>query len=125
MAICFSCDGRIKVSRLAETGAMTVAMSEVSAGGSAKRAQMLIDGSWVEALSGKEILVESPGNRRTIGRVPRGGVEDIDRAVEAAAAAFPGWSRVVPRERGGLLQKIADAVEAQVEELAHIVAEET
>ena len=69
--------------------------------------------------------VESPGNRRTIGSVPRGGAEDIDRAVKAASAAFPAWSRVVPRDRGRLLQKIADAVEARVEELARIIAEET
>jgi betaine-aldehyde dehydrogenase len=100
-------------------------MSKAQAGASPKRTQMLIDGSWVEAISGKEILVESPGNRRTIGSVPRGGAEDIDRAVKAATAAFPAWSRVVPRDRGRLLQKIADAVEARVEELARIIAEET
>jgi acyl-CoA reductase-like NAD-dependent aldehyde dehydrogenase len=104
---------------------MAVAMSKVPAGTSPKRTQMLIDGSWVDAVSGKEILVESPGNRRTIGSVPRGGAEDIDRAVKAATAAFPAWSRVVPRDRGRLLQKIADAVEARVEELARIIAEET
>jgi acyl-CoA reductase-like NAD-dependent aldehyde dehydrogenase len=57
--------------------------------------------------------------------VPRGGTEDIDRAVQAAHKAFAGWSRVIPRERGRALQKIADAVEARVEELAKIVAEET
>ena len=45
--------------------------------------------------------------------------------MKAASAAFPAWSRVVPRDRGRLLQKIADAVEARVEELARIIAEET
>jgi acyl-CoA reductase-like NAD-dependent aldehyde dehydrogenase len=104
---------------------MAVAMSKAQAGTGTKRAQMLIDGSWVDAVSGKEILVESPGNRRTIGSVPRGQAEDIGRAVKAAAAAFPAWSHVVPRDRGRLLQKIADAVEARVEELARIIAEET
>src|SRR5262245_59040283 len=104
---------------------MVVAMSKVPAAIGPKRPQMLIDGSWVDAVSGKEILVESPGNRRTIGSVPRGRAEDIDRAVAAARRAFPGWSRVVPRERGRLLLRIADAVEARVEELARIIAEET
>src|SRR6266508_6294221 len=47
------------------------------------------------------------------------------RAVQAASKAFASWSRVIPRERGRMLQKIADAVEAQVEELARIVAEDT
>ena len=62
---------------------------------------------------------------KIIASIPRGGAEDVDRAVKAASKAFPGWSRVIPRERGRMLQKIADAVEARVEELARIVAEET
>jgi len=104
---------------------MAVAMSTATAGASRKRAQMLIGGSWVDSVSGKEIPVESPGNRQVIGSIPRGGTEDVDRAVKAAHDAFVGWSRVIPRERGRMLQKIADAVEARVEELARIVAEET
>jgi betaine-aldehyde dehydrogenase len=90
-----------------------------------RRVQMLIDGAWVDTASGQAIVVEAPGTRRPIASVPRGGAEDIDRAVNAAAAAFPAWSKVPPRERGRLLQKIADAVEARVEELARVIAEET
>ena len=86
---------------------------------------MLIDGSWVDSTSGKEISVESPGNSQVVASVPRGSAEDVDRAVQAASKAFTSWSRVIPRERGRMLQKIADAVEARVEELARIVAEET
>jgi betaine-aldehyde dehydrogenase len=90
-----------------------------------KPVQMLIDGEWVDAAKGGSIAVGAPGSRRTIASVPRGQAEDVDRAVKAATAAFPGWSRIVPRERGRILQKIADAVEARVEELARIIAEET
>ena len=104
---------------------MAVAMSKTKPASMSKRAQMLIDGGWAESACGREIAVESPGNRQIIGTVPRGGAEDIDRAVEAASNAFAGWSRVIPRERGRLLQKIADAVEGRVEELARIIAEET
>jgi betaine-aldehyde dehydrogenase len=57
--------------------------------------------------------------------VPRGGAEDIDRAVKAANAAFPAWSKTPPRERGRILQKVADAIEARLEELAFTIAEET
>src|SRR5262245_50163363 len=96
--------------------AMSAATSEVA---------MLIDGSWVGSVAGGSIAVESPGNRRHFAKVPRGNAEDVDLAVTAATRAFPGWSRVAPRERGRLLQKIADEVEARVEELARIVAEET
>ena len=104
---------------------MAVPMRKTTAATTGKRAQMLIDGSWVDSTSGKEIPVESPGNRQNIGSIPRGGAEDVDRAVRAASKAFASWSRVIPRERGRVLQKIADAVEARVEELARIVAEET
>jgi acyl-CoA reductase-like NAD-dependent aldehyde dehydrogenase len=90
-----------------------------------KRAQMLIDGAWTDGASGKTIDVENPGNRRVIASIPRGGAEDVNRAVEAATKAFPAWSKVAPRDRGRLLQKIADVMEARAEELARIVAEET
>jgi acyl-CoA reductase-like NAD-dependent aldehyde dehydrogenase len=102
---------------------MAVAMSKAPA--APKRTQMLIDGIWVDAASGEQIVIEAPGNRQPIASVPRGRAEDIDRAVAAARQAFPAWSRVVPRERGRLLLRIADAVEARVEELARIIAEET
>jgi len=104
---------------------MAVAMSKTTAATTGKRAQMLIDGSWVDSTSGNQISVESPGNRQIIASIPRGGADDVGRAVQAASKAFASWSRVIPRERGRMLQKIADAVEAQVEELARIVAEET
>src|SRR5262245_17388836 len=101
---------------------MAMSSAAAAAGG---RAQMLIDGSWVDSVSAKEIPVENPGNRQIVGSIPRGSAEDVDRAVKAAACAFPSWSRTIPRERGRMLQKIADAAEARVEELARIVAEET
>ena len=102
-----------------------MALAENPAAPAPRRAQMLIDGEWTDSAGGGEIVVESPGNRKPIASVPRGGAEDVDRAVAAAAKAFESWSRVVPRERGRMLQKIADAVEARVEELARIIAEET
>src|SRR5262245_63987481 len=106
--------------------AMAVAMSSAAAAGAkARKVEMLIDGSWVGSSGGEEIAVENPANRRLIASVPRGNAEDVDRAVSAASRAFASWSRLAPRERGRLLQKIADAVEARVEELAKLIAEET
>ena len=104
---------------------MAVAQSAAAAGNKKKHVQMLIDGGWVEAASGEHIRIESPGNRQVIATVPRGGAEDIDRAVKAATEAFTSWSRIAPRDRGRMLLKIADAVEARAEELARIIAEET
>ncbi|TMJ77130.1 MAG: betaine-aldehyde dehydrogenase, partial [Alphaproteobacteria bacterium] len=57
---------------------MAVAMSKAPSA-SGKRTQMLIDGSWADSASGKEISVESPGNRQIIASIPRGNAEDVDR----------------------------------------------
>ena len=90
-----------------------------------KSEKMLIDGEWVGAADGRELPVEAPGTRAIIAHTPRGNAEDIARAVNAAEAAFSSWSRVAPRDRGRLLQKIADKLEERVEELSLILAEET
>ena len=90
-----------------------------------RKARMLIGGRWVDSASGEVLEVEDPAHRRPIAEVPRGGAEDVARAVQAAADAFPAWSRTIPRERGRLLARIADALEARVEELARTIALET
>jgi acyl-CoA reductase-like NAD-dependent aldehyde dehydrogenase len=87
--------------------------------------RMLIGGEWQEAASGQTIVVENPGRRQPIGEVPRGGAEDVDRAVDAAGAAFPAWARVPPRERGQACLDIAGVLEARQEELARLIASET
>jgi acyl-CoA reductase-like NAD-dependent aldehyde dehydrogenase len=90
-----------------------------------RKAQMLIGGKWVEAASGETFQVEDPAHRAPIAEVPRGSAEDVDRAMKAAAEAFPAWSRTPPRERSRILARIADALEARVEELARTIALET
>ena len=93
--------------------------------GALRHVRMLIDGKRVDAVSGQVLTVENPGRRTPIATIPRGAAEDVDRAVQAAHRAFPGWSRTVPRQRGRLLLRIAEALEARIEELARTVAEET
>src|SRR3974390_950236 len=90
-----------------------------------KKERMLIGGKWADSTSGEWLEVEDPAHRRPIAEVPRGRSEDVERAVKAAAEAFPAWSRMIPRERGRLLARIADALEARVEELARTIALET
>ena len=87
--------------------------------------QMLIGGEWRDARSGKTLVVENPARREPIGEVPRAQAEDVDLAVEAAAAAFPAWAHTPPRERGRALLTIAEALEARLEELARLIASET
>jgi acyl-CoA reductase-like NAD-dependent aldehyde dehydrogenase len=91
----------------------------------AGRHLMVIDGKPVESSDGRYIDIENPANRTTIGRVPRATGADVESAVLAAAAAFETWRLVAPRDRGRLLSKIADAVEAELESLSRTVALET
>jgi betaine-aldehyde dehydrogenase len=88
-------------------------------------AQMLIAGEWVNSASGETLQVENPGKRTRIADIPRGRAADVDRAVQAATQAFSAWSKVPPRDRGRLLLRIAEALDARGEELAHIIALET
>jgi acyl-CoA reductase-like NAD-dependent aldehyde dehydrogenase len=91
-----------------------------------KPALMLIDGKWEASADGRFIPVENPAKKGTvIAEVPRAGAADVDRAVRAAAKAFRDWKNVPPRERGRLLMRIADAMEADVEPLARLIATET
>ena len=88
-------------------------------------ARMLIDGNWIGSTSGAVLSVENPAKRIPIADIPRGAAEDVDRAVQAAQKAFPGWSKVPPRQRGRILLRIAEALEARIEEMARTIALET
>ena len=86
---------------------------------------MIIDGQPAESTDGRWIDVENPANRTLIARVPRAAEADVDIAVRAAARAFATWRSIAPRERGRLLLRIADAVEAETESIARMVSRET
>jgi betaine-aldehyde dehydrogenase len=86
---------------------------------------MLIDGQPAEAQGGGAIDVENPATRRVFAQVPRARDADVDRAVAAAARAFERWRLVPARERGRALLRIADAVDAETDALAALVARET
>jgi acyl-CoA reductase-like NAD-dependent aldehyde dehydrogenase len=98
----------------------------VSAVAAPPRERMLIGGEWVESDGGRTFDVETPALRgKVIGQAPRGTAVDVDRAVRAAHAAFPAWRATAPRDRGRALSRIADDLEAAIEELARLLASET
>jgi aldehyde dehydrogenase (NAD+) len=81
--------------------------------------QMLIDGKWVDAASGKRFESHNPATGELLATVAEGDAEDINRAVAAARRAFEGpWSKVKPYERQLLLLKLADLVERHFDELS-------
>jgi acyl-CoA reductase-like NAD-dependent aldehyde dehydrogenase len=103
----------------------TAEQTRPAAASKPRHARMLIDGAWVESASGAMLMVENPARRTAIAAIPRGDKADVDRAVQAAHKAFPGWSKIPPRQRGRLLLRIAEVLETRIEELARIIAEET
>jgi acyl-CoA reductase-like NAD-dependent aldehyde dehydrogenase len=90
-----------------------------------RHVRMLIDGAWVDSMSELTLAVENPAKRDLIATIPSGDAADVAEAVGAAARAFPAWSKVAPRERGRLLLRVADKMEAEAEEIARMIALET
>jgi acyl-CoA reductase-like NAD-dependent aldehyde dehydrogenase len=87
--------------------------------------QLFIDGEFVDAQAKGRIAVLNPHDNSLITEVAEAQKADIDRAVEAARKAFSGWARMAGMERGRLLLKLADAIEANAEELARLETRDT
>ena len=85
-----------------------------------KTLQQFIGGEWVDSASGKTLEVENPANGQVIASVPASDAEDVDRAANAAAKAFETWQKTTPAERMTALLKLADAVDANADELARL-----
>jgi phenylacetaldehyde dehydrogenase len=84
--------------------------------------KMLINGKWVEALSGQTFATYNPATGEVLAHVAEGNHEDIDRAVIAARNAFETgrWSQLTPSERGRVIWKLADLLEENLEEFAEL-----
>ena len=84
--------------------------------------KILIGGDWVPAASGETFAVENPAHEKTIATAAYGRGEDVNRAVAAARQAFESgpWRLMNPSERGKLLWRLADAIEARTEEFAQL-----
>jgi acyl-CoA reductase-like NAD-dependent aldehyde dehydrogenase len=83
-----------------------------------------VDGSWVPSAGTGRIEVVDPATEEVVGRVPDGTPADVDAAVAAARNAFDGWATTAPEERGKLLQRLKEALQARAEEVAGVVTRE-
>ena len=92
---------------------------------SAIRHQLFIDGRFVDAESGETQPTLNPHDNTTIADVAMAGHADVDKAVDAAERAFPAWSRMAAADRGRILLKLADLIEARGAELAHLESLDT
>src|SRR5262245_16374276 len=98
---------------------MATATMERPAPPKVRQTNMLIDGKWVPAVSGKTFETVNPCTGDVIAQVAEGDKADVDRAVAAARKAFNGdWSKVSAAQRGQMLHRLADLIEKHVDELA-------
>lgn len=77
-----------------------------------------VGGEPVESLADEADPVLNPSTGEEIALAPRSTAEDVDGAVMAARAAFPGWSTTTPAERSLALLRLADAIERDADDLA-------
>lgn len=87
--------------------------------------QLFIDGRFVPAINGGTLDVLSPHDGSLITSIAAAEVADVDLAVAAANRAFPAWAALGAAERGRLLLKLADRIEAVGEELAQLESLDT
>src|SRR5437879_13773859 len=81
---------------------------------------LFIGGKWLDSVAGKTCPTINPATGEVICQVAEGDKADVDLAAKAARKAFEegSWPKLSAAERGRLLNKLADAIETNIEELA-------
>jgi aldehyde dehydrogenase (NAD+)/betaine-aldehyde dehydrogenase len=87
--------------------------------------KLYIGGEFTDSVAGTTIEVRDPHDGTLLAEVAEARADDIDRAVAAAHAAFDGWRRLAAAERGRLLLRLADAIEAHAGDLALLETRDT
>jgi aldehyde dehydrogenase (NAD+) len=85
-----------------------------------RQTQLLIDGQWTPARSGKTFETINPATEEVIASVAEADAADVEMAVRAARKAFDEgpWPRMDARERGRVMMRLADLMESEIDELA-------
>jgi aldehyde dehydrogenase (NAD+) len=89
---------------------------------SVRAKKLLINNQWVDSASGKTFPTINPATGEEICRVAEADAPDVDRAVRAARAAFEtgAWRKMGASQRGVLMNRLADLIEKNAEELAQL-----
>ena len=83
-----------------------------------------VDGRWIAADDGRTVTIANPANGSAVGTVPVLGASETRRAIDAAAAALPAWSRLTAKDRAVILRRLADLMLANADDLAVIMTSE-
>jgi acyl-CoA reductase-like NAD-dependent aldehyde dehydrogenase len=87
--------------------------------------RQFIGGEWVDAANGGTWDLIDPATEEVIATLPFGDRADAEAAIEAAASAFPSWSRTTAYERSAILRKAAALVRERVDELGEVTSRES
>ena len=90
-----------------------------------ERWEQFVAGDWSEASDGRVFEDTDPYTGEVVAEVPAGTGDDARRAIDAAAEAFPAWSRTPPAVRHGIFLQAADALERRRDEVVSLLARET
>ncbi len=88
------------------------------------RQQCYINGNWANAADGSVLDVTNPANGALLGTTPNMGATETRLAIEAAAAALPGWRGMTAAERGVILRRWNDLILEHREDLAQLMTAE-
>jgi len=110
------------MSAVAEQVSNTVQIDKYVGEFLALKRKNLIDGNWVDAVSGKTFEVFNPATGDVLAHAAESDKADVDLAVKAARKAFESneWSRMTPSARGKIIWKIGDLILEHLEELAQL-----
>ena len=86
--------------------------------------QLLIDGQWQNAASGKTIAVRNPATGEVIGQLAHAGKEDLDRALAAAEKGFAIWRNTSAHERQATMRKAAVLLKERADQIAALLTQE-
>jgi len=88
------------------------------------RDSFYIDGAWVAPAASETLDVIDSTTEEVFATIPAGTPADVDRAVQAAYRAFPAWAATPAKDRGALLQKMAEGLQARAGEMADVISHE-
>ncbi|MGH9249331.1 MAG: aldehyde dehydrogenase family protein [Acidimicrobiales bacterium] len=87
--------------------------------------RLFVGGEFVDAVDGSTIEVRDPHDGSLLAEIAEAKADDVDRAVQAAVAAFDDWQLTPAADRGRLLLRLADAIEADADALALLETRDT
>ena len=85
---------------------------------------MLIDGEWVPAASRRSFAIYNPANGAVVGKAQAGSADDAICAIEAAEAAFKGWTQTPAKQRASMLRRAGDVLLSREEGISQLITEE-